>query len=200
MGAAGCRCGLTNEKSGPCLAKRLIIRKSDTRPALCYAQPRFQSNRIDRSVMASFFNRMIRAAQLDENLYEEVEADKGALGQAMGVVVLSSIAAGIGSYGNSLWRIGIGTVAALISWFIWSGMIFLIGAKLFPEPQTEADYGQLLRTVGFSSAPGMIRILGLLPFVGGGVVFLGAGRGGRAAGGGAAGRARGGRGERRAGG
>ena len=124
--------------------------------------------------MASFFNRMIRAAQLDENLYEEVEADKGALGQAMGVVVLSSIAAGIGSYGNSLWRIGIGTVAALISWFVWSGMIYLIGAKLFPEPQTEADYGQLLRTVGFSSAPGMIRILGLLPFVGGGVVFLGA--------------------------
>ncbi|HZR47253.1 MAG TPA: YIP1 family protein [Candidatus Manganitrophaceae bacterium] len=124
--------------------------------------------------MASFFNRIIRAAQLDENLYEEVEADKGALGQAMGVVVLSSIAAGIGSYGDSPIRIAIGTVAALITWFIWSGLIYLIGAKLLPEPQTEADYGQLLRTVGFSSAPGMLRILGLLPFVGGGVVFLGA--------------------------
>ena len=40
--------------------------------------------------MSSFPNRMIRAAKLDVNLYEEVEADK----QAMGVVVLASLAAG----------------------------------------------------------------------------------------------------------
>lgn len=46
--------------------------------------------------MADFGNRIFRAAKLDAALYEEVEADKSALGQAMGVVVLSSIAAGIG--------------------------------------------------------------------------------------------------------
>ena len=124
--------------------------------------------------MRSFFNRMIRAAQLDEKLYEEVEADKGSLGQAMMVVILSSLAAGIGTFGDSLERMVIGTVTALFGWFVWSGLIYLIGAKLLPEPQTEADYGQLLRTVGFSSTPGLIRILGLLPWVGGGVVFLGA--------------------------
>ena len=45
---------------------------------------------------SSFENRIIRAIKLDSNLYEEVEADKGALWQAMTVVVLSSIAAGIG--------------------------------------------------------------------------------------------------------
>ena len=47
--------------------------------------------------MASLVDRMIRAAKLDSHLYEEVEADTGAMGQAMLVVVLSSIAAGIGS-------------------------------------------------------------------------------------------------------
>ena len=47
--------------------------------------------------MASMVDRMIRAAKLDAQLYEEVEADKGALGQAMGVVVLASIANGVGS-------------------------------------------------------------------------------------------------------
>ena len=47
---------------------------------------------------SSFENRIIRAIKLDSNLYEEVEADKGALWQAMTVVVLSSIAAGIGLY------------------------------------------------------------------------------------------------------
>jgi hypothetical protein len=47
--------------------------------------------------MASFKGRIIRAARLDANLHEEVEADKGALRQAMVVVVLSGVAAGIGS-------------------------------------------------------------------------------------------------------
>jgi hypothetical protein len=124
--------------------------------------------------VSSFVNRMIRAAQLDEKLYEEVEADRGALGQAMAVVVLSSIAAGIGTFGGNLERILIGTVATLIAWLLWSFLIYLIGAKLLPEPQTDADYGQLLRTIGFSSTPGLIRILSFVPGIGGGVVFFGA--------------------------
>ncbi|MBC8461697.1 MAG: hypothetical protein H8D67_27310, partial [Deltaproteobacteria bacterium] len=69
--------------------------------------------------MTSFKDRIIRAAKLDVNLYEEVEADKGALGQAMGVVVLSSIAAGIGSIAiGGLSGILIGTITAIISWYI----------------------------------------------------------------------------------
>ena len=50
--------------------------------------------------MSSFTDRIIRAAKLDVSLYEEVEADKGAMGQAMAVVVLSSIAAGVGIIGS----------------------------------------------------------------------------------------------------
>jgi hypothetical protein len=50
--------------------------------------------------MSSFQDRMIRAAKLDVHLYEEVEADTGAMGQAMGVVVLSSVAAGVGTLGQ----------------------------------------------------------------------------------------------------
>ena len=71
--------------------------------------------------MTSFKNRIIRAAKLDVNLYEEVEADKGALRQAMGVVVLSSIAAGLGSIGRvGFSGIFIGTITALISWYVWA--------------------------------------------------------------------------------
>ena len=47
--------------------------------------------------MNIFTDRMIRAAKFDVNFYEEVEADKDAMRQAMGVVVLSSLAAGVGS-------------------------------------------------------------------------------------------------------
>jgi hypothetical protein len=114
--------------------------------------------------MTSFKDRIIRAAKLDINLYEEVEADKQALGQAMGVVVLSSIAAGIGTIGKvGISGILIGTLVALAGWYVWAYITYFIGTKLLPEPQTKADHGELLRTIGFSSAPGLIRVLGIIP-------------------------------------
>lgn len=110
---------------------------------------------------------MVRAAKLDVNLYEEVEADKQAMGQAMGVVVLASLAAGIGSAGSTgISGLLLGTLAALFGWFIWAFITFYVGTKLLPEPQTEADYGELLRTTGFSSSPGVLRILGVIPLLG----------------------------------
>jgi len=114
--------------------------------------------------MTNFTDRIIRAAKLDVNVYEEVEADKGALRQAMVVVVLSSIAAGLGSIGKAGFSgILIGTIIALISWYVWAYLTYFIGTKLLPEPQTKADHGELLRTIGFSSSPGLIRILGIIP-------------------------------------
>lgn len=98
--------------------------------------------------MSQFTDRMIRAAKLDVNLYEEVEADTTAIGQAMTVVILSSIAAGIGSigHGGATGLIG-GLVGALVGWFIWAYVTYLIGTKFLPEPQTRSDIGELLRTV-----------------------------------------------------
>jgi len=125
--------------------------------------------------MASFQDRIIRAAKLDVHLYEEVEADKGAMGQAMAVVILSSIASGIGTpAGLGLGGILIGTIAALVAWYIWAFLTYLIGTKLLPERQTRADVGELLRTIGFSSSPGLIRVLGIIPILRG-LVFLAAG-------------------------
>ena len=115
--------------------------------------------------MSSFTERMIRAAKLDVALYEEVEADKGAMGQAMGVVILSSVAAGIGTISaTGIKGLIFGTIAALLGWFIWAFLTYFIGTRLLPEPQTKADYGELLRTIGFSSSPGLLRVLGIIPF------------------------------------
>jgi Yip1 domain len=114
--------------------------------------------------MVSLGDRMIRAAKLDRHLYEEVEADTGATGQAMLVVVLSSVAAGIGSTGvGGVAGLFFGALIALAAWFVWAFLTYLIGTRLLPEPQTKADVGQLLRTTGFSSSPGLLRILGIVP-------------------------------------
>ena len=110
-----------------------------------------------------FINRIIRACKLDVSLYEEVEADSSATLQAASVVVLSSIAAGIGSISLGASNFLMAPLLSLISWYIWAYLIYLIGTKLFPEPNTKADHGQLLRTIGFSSAPGLIRVFGVTP-------------------------------------
>lgn len=117
--------------------------------------------------MASFQDRVIRAAKLDVSLYREVEADQGALGQAMGVVVLVSIASGIGSGGlGGITGLVVGIIASLIGWFVWAYITYLVGTKLLPQPQTRSDHGELLRTIGFSSAPGLLHIFGIIPMLG----------------------------------
>ncbi len=122
--------------------------------------------------MANLTDRMIRAAKLDIHLYEEVEADKQAMGQAMTVVILSSVAAGVGAI-SSVGVSGLfwGTFAALASWFIWAFLTYFIGTRILPEPQTRADMGELLRTIGFSSSPGVLRVLAVIPVLGS-LVFL----------------------------
>ncbi len=113
--------------------------------------------------MAALKKRILRAARLDKSVYEEVEADKSALGQAMAVVVLSSVAAGVGASQGGLAGIVFGIIASLLGWYVWAYITYIIGTKILPEPQTEADLGQLLRTTGFSSSPGLIRMLGIVP-------------------------------------
>jgi hypothetical protein len=119
--------------------------------------------------MTSFKDRIFRAAKLDSDLYEEVEADKSAMTQAMTVVVLSSVAAGIGSIGMGAGGPGsflVGIIASLGGWYLWAYVTFFIGTKVLPEPQTESNPGELLRTLGFASSPGFIRVLGIIPGLG----------------------------------
>ncbi|MDP8253909.1 MAG: YIP1 family protein [Candidatus Kaelpia aquatica] len=123
--------------------------------------------------MNVLFSRMVRAAKLESNLYEEVEHDKSSLPQAMLVVVLSSVATAVGAMniegGINIFAVAI---AALIGWAIWASMIYFIGVKLLPTPETKSDIGELLRTIGFSSSPGIIRILGIIPGLFGAVLFI----------------------------
>jgi len=116
--------------------------------------------------MSTLTERLIGAARLDNRIYEELEADVGGTAQAMMVVVASSIAGGVGAAGLggfSATSLVTGTVAALIGWGAWAVLTYVIGTKMLPEPGTRADIGELLRTTGFASAPGLIRVAGLVP-------------------------------------
>jgi len=113
-----------------------------------------------------FVMRLIGALALDPMTYEEVEADRSATGQALLVVVLSSVGAGIGARGlgsGSLANTVFLTALSILAWAAWALLTYQIGVRLMPAPETRSDVGELLRTIGFSAAPGILRIFGIVP-------------------------------------
>ena len=111
----------------------------------------------------NLFDRIFRAIKIDVELYEEVERDKSATIQAGLVVVLSSMAAGVGALQLGASNFLLAPIFSLISWYVWAYIIFFVGVKLFPEKNTKSNHGELLRTIGFSSAPGLLRVFGVTP-------------------------------------
>lgn len=113
--------------------------------------------------------RMIGAATLDIQTFEEVEADPTATGQAAAVVAMAAIASGIGLAGEGLWAALVSPVWALLAWLLWAGITLLIGTRLLGGTAT---WGELLRTLGFAQSPGVLYLIGILPLVGGLVRFI----------------------------
>lgn len=112
-----------------------------------------------RSVVA----RMRGAAMLDVATYEEVEHDTDATGQAAIVVILVAICTAIGA----VWRGGpsiiMGPVSAILGWLLWSAITYIIGGKVLGGTAT---WGELLRTIGFAQAPGVLMIFAIVPLLG----------------------------------
>jgi len=117
--------------------------------------------------MADLTGRMIGAMQADVKTFTEIEADQGAMGQAITVIVIAGIAALIGN----IFRGGIGNgvlslVGSLLGYALFSLLVFLIGTKVMPEPTTKADFNETFRVVGFAASPGVFNVLAIVPYVG----------------------------------
>lgn len=112
----------------------------------------------------SLLDRMRGAAFLDVATYEDVEHDQQATGQAAVVVGIAAVASAIGTIRYGLGPSIGGIIGAFISWLIWAGVTWFIGTRLF---KATATWGELLRTLGFAQAPGVLLILGIIPILGG---------------------------------
>lgn len=107
-----------------------------------------------------FIGRMIGAATLDVSVYEEVEADTTATGQAAGVVAIAAAASAIGAlHGNFIGAI----IGQLVGWGLWALVTYLIGVNLFGG---KATWGELLRTLGFAQAPNVFLAIAFIPLLG----------------------------------
>ena len=122
--------------------------------------------------------RMINAAKLNIHTYEEIEADKTATVQALLVVIIVAISTAVGlmmlpdSQTSTQQDISgpidfvSFVILQIVGWAVWAFITFFVGTKLLRTDETEADWGELARTLGFAQSPGVLRIFGFLPFVG----------------------------------
>jgi hypothetical protein len=108
---------------------------------------------------------MLRAARLEAALYEEVEADRRSLAQALVVVLLASAAGALGSWlaAHPPARVALELIEPLVFWIGASLFSYMAGASFFRGPHTHTDFPEVLRTTGFAFAPGVLRVLGGLP-------------------------------------
>ena len=122
---------------------------------------------------AVMFNRVVRAAMLDVDLYEEVEADTGLTQEALMVVVLVSVAGGIGNFlagiiagdiGRALLGLILTVVLGVLGYYVWAYVTYFVGTNLFDGT---ADVGELLRTLGYASGPQVLGVLAFIPCLGG---------------------------------
>ena len=118
----------------------------------------------DDATKSSLMERLVGAARLRSATYEEVEHDRDATKQAAGVVVATSVAAGVGAIATegALALIGF-TVAGLVGWAVYAWITYFIGTRIFATSETSADWGELARTLGFASSPRFLLLLGLVP-------------------------------------
>ena len=107
--------------------------------------------------------RMLGAATINIDTFEEVEADETATMQAAAVVAMVAVASAVGGIGNENTSILVAPIAQIVGWLIWAGVTYLIGAKIFGGTAT---WGELLRTLGFAQSPGLLYLVAVLPFVG----------------------------------
>ncbi|MGQ0815342.1 MAG: YIP1 family protein [Gemmatimonadota bacterium] len=111
----------------------------------------------------SLVERAVAAARLDIGAFEEVEADTTATSQAATVVALSAVAQGIAAYNQGIGAIIGSLIGALVGWIVWSVVTYFVGTTLF---KGTATVGELLRTLGFAQAPGVLYIVGVIPVLG----------------------------------
>jgi hypothetical protein len=114
----------------------------------------------------AFLYRVAGATLLDGSVYEDVEADRRAGVQATAVVLLASLAPVVGLSGifgfqsDAFFRVA---ALSIVTWVGWAVLIFQIGTRVLPEPQTRTSLGELLRTTGFAAAPGLLQVFAVFP-------------------------------------
>jgi hypothetical protein len=122
--------------------------------------------------MNMLVSRMLRAAKLDASLFEELVNDPSTQAQSVWVVAVFAMASGYGLFSRAgVTAVNSCLVTTFFAWYFWAFSLYIVSTYLFRNTVTKTDRKTILRVVGFASAPGVLRLLGVIPQTSG-ILFL----------------------------
>ena len=135
------------------------------------------------SEVQTMLQRMIGAAMFNSATYEEIEADRNALGKAILVVVLVTVCGivggiidgliGGGGLGGLVRGIIVGLLFGIVRWALWVTVLNFVGGKMLRTSDTETNWSEIGRVLGYAYTPGVLSLLIFIPVVGVILSFVG---------------------------
>ena len=115
--------------------------------------------------------RMLGAARLNVETFEEVENDRSATIQALLVVVIVAVAAGVGGMlageeFDIVRGLVFGAIRGVAAWALWALVTWIVGSTILATKETKANWGELARCTGFAQTPGILSVFVFVPGVG----------------------------------
>ena len=112
----------------------------------------------------SMIDRMLGALRLQSAVYEEVEADQKATGEAAFIIVATSLVSGaVNGVLTGASSGFFGALGSLLGWAFYAWVAYIVGVKLFPGPQTKSSWGELARTLGYANTARFLILFELVP-------------------------------------
>ncbi len=124
-------------------------------------------------MFAGFLNIIFKSIKLDRSLYSDSKNfGEASIYFAGLIMILDGIAGAVAANTVIKTAVAMSGLTAILTWFIWSILIFVIGVKLFPEKQTKVPFKKVLTGVGFAHAPGLLRFFAITPELMVPIIFL----------------------------
>ena len=124
-------------------------------------------------MFAEFLNIIFKSIKLDRSLYSDSKNfGEASIYFAGLIMILDGIAGAVAANTIIKTAIAMSGLTAILTWFIWSILIFVIGVKLFPDKQTKVTFKKVLIGIGFAHAPGLLRFFAITPELMVPIIFL----------------------------
>ena len=115
-------------------------------------------------MLGEFLNIVFKSIKLDKSLYRDSKNFGEASVYFAGLImILDGIAGAVAANNIIKTAVAMSGLTAIVTWLLWSVLVFVIGVKIFPDKQTKAPFKKVLTAVGFAHAPGLLRFFAVTP-------------------------------------
>ena len=124
-------------------------------------------------MFGEFLNIVFKSIKLDKSLYSDNKNfGEASIYFAGMIMILDGIAGAVAANTVIKTAVAMSGLTAILTWFIWAILIFVIGVKIFPDKQTKVSFKKVLTGVGFAHAPGLLRFFAITPELMIPIIFL----------------------------